>query len=64
MGGRPRRPLSANADGDPARLGILPLPGKWGRVVADRTATNGSGTNKLPPADQGVSQLHPMADQF
>ena len=64
MGGRPGHPSSADADGDLARLGILPLPGKWGHATADKTTTNGSGTNKLPPANHGVSPSHPMADQF
>ena len=64
MGGQPGRPLTANADGNPTCFGILPLPGQWGRGAADRTAANGSGTNKLPPADHGVSPSQPMADQF
>ena len=63
-GGRPGRPLSVDADGDPARLGILPLLGKQSHAAADGTAANGSSTNKLPPADHGVSPSHPMADQF
>ena len=64
MGGRPGRPLSANADGDPASLGNLPLPGKLGRAAVDGTAVDGSDTNELLPADHGVSPAHPMTDQF
>ena len=64
MGGQPRRPSSTNADGDPVRLGILPLPGEWGRVAVDGTTTNGSGTNELLSVDYGVSPSHPVVDQF
>ena len=62
MGGQPRCPSSANTDGDPTHLGILPLPGKRGRAAANGTAANGFGTNELLPADHGVSPSHPMAD--
>ena len=59
-GVQPGRFLSADADGDPARLGILPLPGKRGRAAADRTAPNGSGTNELLPVDHSVGPSHSM----
>ena len=61
---RPRSSLSADGDGDPERLGILPLLGEQGNTTANGTAANGAGIIEPPPADQGVSPSHPMDDQF
>ena len=64
MGGQPGRPLFNDADGDPACVGTLPLPGKQGHAAVDRAAVNGAGTSNPPPDDHGVSPSHTMDEQL